>query len=732
MSISDRRVSKLRALSSARSATLSFEKLESRQMLSADSALIVGNVLTDTQMDGNAANDTAVVGASVSLYRDGGNGVLGGDDTLSSTTTTNASGGYRFENLGAGTYFVKVTPPSGASVSASQTVQKVTITADEADGVTGLTVDGFTTFQYVEATPPLPSSDPSALVDSSVLGGERDLYVELTEGISPITSVGLASGGGLLWLSSDPTVTGNATIVWDGVDGDGQTVNPTGLGGIDLTQYNGNTMTGISLTSGADHPDAQITLRVYSDANNWSEFTTIVPESVGGAATGEAVFLFDNPVATSGTGADFTNVGALVLNFNGVSALDGQVSVIELVGMATKQADFTFSGFDLALTKDVDRAVASPNETLTYTVTITNSGVSNAYNSVFTDTLPGGVTYVSGSTSIGTSVIYSGGEVTSNLGTLAPGATVTITLLATVDSSAVGTLLNTGTVSASKEVDLSNNTDTAVTTVVPKIDLTVTKTDSQDPVEPGATFSYTITAINNGPSDATGVTLTDTLPEEVTYLGASQAASVSGDTVVFAIGNLASGGSKSVTVQVKVDEGFVGQLLNTVVVSGNETETNPNNNTATEPTLVKIDPSSISGTVYVDRNQNGKQDSGESPIANVKVTLTGKDITGAAVSLTTITDSNGNYSFDNLLPGTYRVVETHPDPFQGRLRNRSAPAGATSGASPGPFVVPQSLTQAEVKDLILGIELGSGVDAQDYDFGELAIPFSKNQLIKLI
>lgn len=131
-------------------------------------------------------------------------------------------------------------------------------------------------------------------VDGGVIGGERDMYVELTQGNDPFSSVSLISAAGLLRLASDTTVTGNAKIVWDGVDGNAQAINHAGLGGIDLTEFNGNTMTGIALTSGADHPDAKIKLRIYTDANNWSEYTTTVPESPGGAATGQAVFRFDD------------------------------------------------------------------------------------------------------------------------------------------------------------------------------------------------------------------------------------------------------------------------------------------------------------------------------------------------------------------------------------------------------------------------------------------------------
>ena len=91
-----------------------------------------------------------------------------------------------------------------------------------------------------------------------------------------------------------------------------------------------------------------------------------------------------------------------------------------------------------------------------------------------------------------------------------------VTLLAIVNDDAVGTLVNTATVSAPKEVNLSNNTDTVSNLVQPKIDLAITKTDSRDPVEPGSTFSYTLDIVNNGPSDATGVVVTDDRPEFAT------------------------------------------------------------------------------------------------------------------------------------------------------------------------------------------------------------------------
>ena len=332
----------------ARVGKLALESLEKRELLAADLAEVSGVVRADMQGDADASNDTVVVGATATLYRDGGNGSFdggSGDDTIvGASVTTDANGRYRFDGVAEGNYFVKIDLPSDLQFRAGEGVQAVTITGDEGDGIIGPTIDGFTTFQTVDAVPPPVSSDANSLVDAAVLGGERDLWVQLTESTNPISSVSLAASGGNLYVASGPGATGNVKIVWDGTDGDARNVNATGLGGVDLTESNGNTMTGIALTSGADHPNAKIMLRIYSDANNWSEFTTVVPESPGGAAAGQAIFNFDDvPTGQSGSGADFTNVGALELTFEGVTAVDAQVSLIGLVGRANKVANFTAS-----------------------------------------------------------------------------------------------------------------------------------------------------------------------------------------------------------------------------------------------------------------------------------------------------------------------------------------------------------------------------------------------------
>ncbi|MFN8303092.1 MAG: SdrD B-like domain-containing protein [Saprospiraceae bacterium] len=73
-----------------------------------------------------------------------------------------------------------------------------------------------------------------------------------------------------------------------------------------------------------------------------------------------------------------------------------------------------------------------------------------------------------------------------------------------------------------------------------------------------------------------------------------------------------------------------------------------------------LHPASIGDYVWKDLNANGIQETGEPGIENALVTLTGTDGQGNPVTLTTLTDANGYYLFDNLHPGMYKLTFATP------------------------------------------------------------------------
>lgn len=104
-------------------------------------------------------------------------------------------------------------------------------------------------------------------------------------------------------------------------------------------------------------------------------------------------------------------------------------------------------------------------------------------------------------------------------------------------------------------------------------DLDITKTGVASPGQ----IVYTITVTNNGPADATGVTVTDTFPAEVAYVSDTCAGDFADGSWV--IGNLANGAS--VACDVTVDVVTPGAINNTASVAGDQADPTPGNDSAT-------------------------------------------------------------------------------------------------------------------------------------------------------
>src|SRR5207237_7382796 len=103
-------------------------------------------------------------------------------------------------------------------------------------------------------------------------------------------------------------------------------------------------------------------------------------------------------------------------------------------------------------------------------------------------------------------------------------------------------------------------TASATTSVTASTDLAITKT-APATATTGTNFSYTLTAKNNGPSAATGIVVTDTLPAGVTFVSASSGCTNASGTVTCNVGSLASGASATFTITVNPTS--VGTITNT-------------------------------------------------------------------------------------------------------------------------------------------------------------------------
>ncbi|HEV8631952.1 MAG TPA: DUF11 domain-containing protein [Thermoanaerobaculia bacterium] len=162
---------------------------------------------------------------------------------------------------------------------------------------------------------------------------------------------------------------------------------------------------------------------------------------------------------------------------------------------------------------------------LTYTITVSNEGPSDADTVTLVDTLPAGTVFASLSPPAGwsctTPPVGSGGSVSCSLATLPPGSAV-FTLVVTVDPSlAAGTVItNTATVSSTTpDPDPGNESGSVDTTVAAQPPgVTLTKADSPDPVVAGQDLTYSVAADNPTGSPLDTATLSDPLPAGTTFV----------------------------------------------------------------------------------------------------------------------------------------------------------------------------------------------------------------------
>ncbi|MDP9260085.1 MAG: DUF11 domain-containing protein, partial [Actinomycetota bacterium] len=120
----------------------------------------------------------------------------------------------------------------------------------------------------------------------------------------------------------------------------------------------------------------------------------------------------------------------------------------------------------------------------------------------------------------------------------------------------------------------------------PSADLSLTKTDSPDPVLAGQLLTYTLTVANAGPQAATGVVLTDGLPSGPTFVSASTSQGTCSGTATIScnLGTISSGSTAAVTI--KTRPAAAGSIVNQATVTASERDPNSADNTAVATTTV--------------------------------------------------------------------------------------------------------------------------------------------------
>ena len=120
----------------------------------------------------------------------------------------------------------------------------------------------------------------------------------------------------------------------------------------------------------------------------------------------------------------------------------------------------------------------------------------------------------------------------------------------------------------------------------------------------------------------------------------------------------------------------------------------------------------VQGRVFADANKNGTFGSGDSGLSGQTITLTGNDINGNAVSLTTTTAADGSYTFSGVPEGnSYTLTQPTQPPS---TTNGITTAGSTGGIATAPTVAVSTIT---------GLNLsGLNTVSADNNFAEIPVP----------
>ena len=170
--------------------------------------------------------------------------------------------------------------------------------------------------------------------------------------------------------------------------------------------------------------------------------------------------------------------------------------------------DIVATTADLAVQLTANQASVLAGANVSYTIATTNNGPETAHDVVATLPILSGEAFVS---SNATSSTVANGVLTLALGDLADGVTTTVQVV--VQTLSTGPLTETATVSSSSvDPNLGNNLSTVTVDVNPAADLEVSLLSSETKAVLGDDFDYAVKLTNAGPSDASGVLLSDTLP----------------------------------------------------------------------------------------------------------------------------------------------------------------------------------------------------------------------------
>ncbi|HGH7188872.1 TPA: cell surface protein, partial [Bacillus cereus] len=181
---------------------------------------------------------------------------------------------------------------------------------------------------------------------------------------------------------------------------------------------------------------------------------------------------------------------------------------------------------EITLVKSVDKTFATIGDTISYTITLSNPGNVTSQNIIFTDILPDGTTFISGTLTNDSGTQQIGNPANGiQIENINPNGTAVITLNVLVTNiPSINPISNSSSVQFSHVVDPSQpsvsqtNVSNAVSTTINSAILATQKSADKSIVSVGDTITYTTTITNTGNTAATNITFTSAIPASTTFI----------------------------------------------------------------------------------------------------------------------------------------------------------------------------------------------------------------------
>jgi len=252
---------------------------------------------------------------------------------------------------------------------------------------------------------------------------------------------------------------------------------------------------------------------------------------------------------------------------------------------------------DLQIVKEESQDPVFHEHDYHYTLIITNNGPATATNVTVHDQIPDGVK-VNAITPDDQNMNcgVTGQVIDCTMPTMANGQTVSITVDVTGETP--GKKVNTATVKADQQDPNRDNNSSTIDTLVDPADIVLQKTVDDPTPAVGQIVTFTIDVKNNGPDDATGLTVTDNMPTmfAVTDIKPDQGSCSGSSPIVCQLGNLANGADTKITIKAKVTQ--AGKSTNTVSSNINEYDPNPDNSTNIGVEVTASSPLAATGSSF--------------------------------------------------------------------------------------------------------------------------------------